>query len=284
MGLGIPLGIHLMTIHRTATCSWSLQPSSAAELVDSLRRTGLQAVQLAISPVVGDPERWDEVFDRLDGEGIEIISGMMEPLGEDYSSLEAIAATGGVRPDATWEGNLRMAHAIADCAAGHGIGLVTLHAGFIPKDPGDPERGTMLDRLHRVVEVFADREVRVAFETGQETSATLLEVLEELGHPSLGVNFDPANMILYGKGDPIEALRALVPHVLQVHIKDAVPTQQPGTWGTETPAGEGAVDWPSFLSIVDGMDRSIDLVIEREGGDRRVEDIRAAVELLGQHA
>ena len=74
MGLGIPLGIHFMTIHRTATCSWSLQPSSAAELVDSLRRTGLQAVQLALSPVVGDPEQWDEVFDRLDGEGIEIIS------------------------------------------------------------------------------------------------------------------------------------------------------------------------------------------------------------------
>ena len=283
MGLGIPLGIHLMSIHRTATCSWSLQPSTAEELVDRLRPTGLRAVQLALTPVVRDPDRWADVFARLDDEGIEIVSGMMEPLDEDYSSLEAIAATGGVRPDATWDGNLQMANDIADCAAENGIDLVTLHAGFIPKDRQDPERSTMLERLRQVVEAFSERKVRVAFETGQETSVTLLEVLDELSHPSLGVNFDPANMILYGKGDPIEAFRALVPHVLQVHVKDAVPTGQPGTWGTETPAGSGAVDWPAFLSIVEGMDRPVDLVIEREGGDQRIEDIRTAVALLEMH-
>jgi len=273
-----------MSIHRTATCSWSLQPSTPEELVDRLRRTGLRAVQLALTPVVRDPDRWAAVFDGLADDGIEIVSGMMEPLDEDYSSLEAIAQTGGVRPDSTWDGNLRMANEIADCAARNAIDLVTLHAGFIPKDPRDPERSTMLDRLRRVVEVFAGRGVRVAFETGQETAATLLEVLDALSHPALGVNFDPANMILYGKGDPIEAFRALVPHVVQVHVKDAVPTGQPGTWGTETPVGSGAVDWPAFLSIVEGMDRPVDLVIEREGGDQRIEDIRTAIELLERHA
>lgn len=273
-----------MTIHRIATCSWSLQPADPGELLDRLRQTGLQAVQLALTPVVRDPDRWGTVFDRLADAGIGIVSGMMEPLDEDYSSLEAIARTGGIRPDATWAGNLAMANAIADCAAGAGIDLVTLHAGFIPKEPSDPERGVMLDRLRQVVDAYAARGVRVAFETGQETSATLLEVLDALSHPSLGVNFDPANMILYGKGDPIEALQALEPHVMQVHIKDAVPTEEPGTWGAEMPAGTGAVDWSTFLTIVGSMDRPIDLVIEREGGDRRVEDIRTAIDLLGAHA
>ena len=266
-----------MPIHRIATCSWSLQPADPASLVHQLQQTGLKAVQLALTPLVQNPATWSDTFDRLGGAGIEVLSGMMEPLDEDYSSLEAIARSGGVRPDATWDGNKEMAHAIADCAAAASIGLVTLHAGFIPKNSNDPERGVMLDRLGEVVDVFADRDVQVAFETGQETAATLLEVLGMLDRDHLGVNFDPANMILYGKGDPIESLQALAAHVMQVHIKDAVPAETPGTWGTEMPAGTGAVDWPAFLSIVEGLERPIDLVIEREGGDRRVEDIKSAM-------
>tara|TARA_B100001059_G_scaffold229209_1_gene261441 strand:- start:73 stop:951 length:879 start_codon:yes stop_codon:yes gene_type:complete len=275
----------LMSIHRIATCSWSLQPEDPESLVDRLKKTGLKAVQLALTPLVTDPTRWSDTFSRLEAAGIEVLSGMMEPLEEDYSTLESIARSGGVRPDATWEGNLRMASAIAECAAANGIELVTLHAGFIPKDADDPERGIMLDRLGLIIDVFAKHRVQVAFETGQETATTLLELLDLLDRSShLGVNFDPANMILYGKGDPIDALQALAPHVLQVHIKDALPAGAPGSWGSEMPAGEGAVDWPAFLSIVEGLERPIDLVIEREGGDRRIEDIRKAIAMLGDES
>lgn len=274
-----------MPIHRIATCSWSLQPEGPESLVDHLAKTGLKAVQLALTPLVADPNRWSDAFSRLEAAGIEVLSGMMEPLDEDYSTLESIARTGGVRPDGTWEGNLQMASQIAECAATNGIGLVTLHAGFIPKDADDPERGIILDRLGRIIDVFAEHQVQVAFETGQETAATLLEVLELLDRSShLGVNFDPANMILYGKGDPIDALRALSPHVVQVHIKDARPAESSGSWGTEMPAGEGVVDWPVFLSIVERLGRPVDLVIEREGGDRRIEDIRKAITMLGDRS
>jgi sugar phosphate isomerase/epimerase len=83
-------------------------------------------------------------------------------------------------------------------------------------------------------------------------------------------------MILYNKGDPVEALRTLGPWIRQVHIKDAVKTRTPGTWGEEVPVGEGEVDWPAFFATLRKIGFSGNLVIEREAGARRVADVRAA--------
>jgi sugar phosphate isomerase/epimerase len=94
------------------------------------------------------------------------------------------------------------------------------------------------------------------------------------------VNFDPANMLLYDKGNPIEALRTLGPWIRQVHIKDAVRTTTPGTWGDEVVAGQGEVDWPAFFKTLQETGFAGDLCIEREAGMNRVEDIRAARELV----
>jgi sugar phosphate isomerase/epimerase len=160
---------------------------------------------------------------------------------------------------------------------------VTFHAGFLPEDDGDPERAVLLDRLRAVADLFADRGLRLGLETGQETAETLAAVLDELERPNVGVNFDPANMILYGKGDPVEALRRLAPRVVQVHVKDAVPTNAPGTWGRETPVGAGAVDWPAFMAVALAIDPPVDFVIEREAGADRTDDVRAASELIRRH-
>ena len=265
-----------MPIDRIGLCSWSLQQGNPQSLLAMVRETGLEAVQLAMTPMVLEEETWGECVDTLASEGVGILSGMMAPLNEDYSSLESIARTGGLRPDETWPGNEQMARSIAGLAARHGIDLVTLHAGFMPESPEDPERSAIIDRLRLLVDVHAEVGVSVALETGQETATTLLEVLEEIDRETLGVNFDPANMILYGMGEPIEALQALAPHVMQLHIKDAVSTDVPGTWGSEVPVGSGEVDWPAFLAVVESLPRTVNAVIEREAGDDRVADIRAA--------
>ena len=108
----------------------------------------------------------------------------------------------------------------------------------------------MVSRLQLLGSIFADQGCRLGFETGQESAATLLEVLHEIGHPGIGVNFDPANMILYGMGDPVEAVDVLKDHIFQIHIKDAVASKVPGEWGAEMAAGSGEVDWPRFLAAV----------------------------------
>ncbi|MHC5004399.1 MAG: sugar phosphate isomerase/epimerase family protein [Planctomycetota bacterium] len=264
---------------RIAVCSWSLQATTPQELIEMLHRLEIDSVQLALNPVVEDPAVWGRAAELLRGAGVRIASGMLAMAGEDYSTLETIARTGGVRPDQSWPHNLARSTRIAQCADEHDIRLVTFHAGFLPHDAG-PERTKMLDRLHLVADAFEQRDVHLGLETGQESADTLLGLLEELRRPGIGVNFDPANMILYAMGDPVDALRRLAPHVRQIHVKDALPTDEPGTWGTEVPVGEGAVDWPAFFGVARRIEPPVDYVIEREAGDDRLDDVATARDVL----
>ncbi len=257
-----------------AVCSWSLKPKSPRELANRLKSLDVPRVQLALVPCFTDPA-WRDAVDALRGDGIAIVSGMLAFAGEDYSTIESITATGGVRPDVQWSENLDRAFACAAFAERSGIDLVTFHAGFIPHEAG-PLRRVMLDRLRTVADLFAQRGVTLALETGQETATTLRHALDELDRPGVGVNFDPANMILYGKGDPVEAIELLASRVRQVHVKDACATTTPGTWGRELPVGDGQVAWEPFLALTQG----VNLVIEREAGACRDEDIARARDLV----
>lgn len=263
-----------------AVCSWSLQAESPAQLVERVRATGASAVQLALTPLVEKPDVWGDCVAALTAANIEIASGMLETVGEDYSTLETIRVTGGVVPDATWHATRARAAEVAKVAGRHGIRLITFHAGFIPHEAG-AERDGLFARLREIAAIFRAEGARIAFETGQESAETLAHALDALGDDSIGVNFDPANMILYGMGDPVAAVRVLAPRIAQVHVKDALPTAVPGTWGSEVRVGTGAVDWRAFLAEVAKVPATVRLAVEREAGDDRVGDIRAALALLG---
>jgi predicted dehydrogenase/sugar phosphate isomerase/epimerase len=265
---------------RLGVCAWSLQPSSVKQLISACERLQLRAVQLPLKVFhrSGLLRRgWGEAstLRALEAAGIDVCSGMFATHGEDYSSLEAIRATGGVRSDAHWKANAALASEDAARAQRLGMRLVTFHAGFLPEGRDDPLRAVMIERLREVIDRFADQGVEVAFETGQETADTLLEVLADIDRTSVGVNFDPANMILYGMGSPDEALTTLLRHVRQLHIKDALPTQTPGTWGTEVVVGEGGVDWEALFAALENSSR-VDFMIEREAGDEREADVARA--------
>lgn len=267
--------------HRVGVCSWSLRPRSPEDLTERVRACGLSLVQLALDPIrtgAWDEARTVDVFRRA---GLRLASGMMAMEGEDYSTLESIRRTGGVRPDSTWPANRAAAGENAALAQRLGLTRVTFHAGFIPHDAADPGRAAMLARLREMDGIFASRSVHVAFETGQESAQTLEGVLGEV--PAAGVNFDPANMILYGMGDPVEALRRLAPRVMQLHVKDALPAPRPGEWGTEVPAGRGGVDWPRFFGAVREHLPDVDVIIEREAGEDREADVRAAAQLIARY-
>ena len=117
-------------------------------------------------------------------------------------------------------------------------------------------------------------------ETGQESAGDLGRFMEDVNHPSLGINFDPANMILYEKGTPAEAVRTLSKWVRHVHIKDATRTKTPGSWGAEVPWGDGEVGGDSFLAILKEIGFTGAVAIEREAGDQRMTDIKTAVSRL----
>ncbi|MFG0285926.1 MAG: sugar phosphate isomerase/epimerase family protein [Phycisphaerales bacterium JB039] len=268
-------------------CSWSIRAQGPRELAAGARACGVAGVQIALDPIREGACDAGETAARLADSGIAMLSGMMATRGEDYSTLDSIRRTGGLRPDAHWAANQEAARRNADIAARLGLKLVTLHAGFLPEDPADPERATLLNRLVQVARIFESRGVTLGLETGQETAETLLRALAAPGLERVGVNFDPANMILYGMGDPTESLRALAARVVQMHIKDAVPAEQSGEWGTEVPAGQGAVNWPALFDVLGEAKLDVDLVIEREAGEDRITDITTArrlVESLGRGA
>jgi L-ribulose-5-phosphate 3-epimerase len=267
-------------IGQLGVCSWSLQPRDPRELVAKLLATGISRIQLALDPLVEAPAVWGETARVLQQADIRIVSGMFGCAGEDYSTIDSIRLTGGIAPDATWEQNLKRIRAAAVVADVLGLKIVTFHAGFVPPNRSDPGFAKMLKRLGVVADIFAAKKIMVGLETGQETAAELATLLVLLKRLNVGVNFDPANMLLYGQGDPIQALRLLGPWICQVHIKDALRTQVPGTWGSEVAAGSGEVNWLAFFTVLSEVNFTGALVIEREAGARRCEDIRAARELV----
>lgn len=261
---------------RLAVCSWSLQPTTPQELIAAVQATGLRRVQLDLDPLRESPAIWGAAPDLLKAAGLEVVSGMFRTVGEDYTTMETIRLTGGIAPDATWEQNRANIAATVPVAAQLGMRLVTFHAGFLPHDEADPAYATLSQRLREVADVFGAAGIKVGLETGQETAEALRDLLQALDHDGLTVNFDPANMVLYDKGDPIEALRTLGPWIGQVHVKDGIKTKVPGEWGDEVVVGTGDVDWQTFFTTLDEVGFTGDLCIEREAGTTRVDDIVAA--------
>jgi sugar phosphate isomerase/epimerase len=156
-----------------------------------------------------------------------------------------------------------------------------LHGGFIP-EPGDPDRKPFLDTLGQVSTLAAAKGVTVALETGQETADLLRRTLDELKCANLKVNFDPANMLLYDKGDPLRAVEILGPDIRSVHVKDANRPTTFGNWGEEVPLGKGQVNIRAFVQRLQKVGYRGPLCIEREVGDQagRMADVAHGIRYL----
>jgi sugar phosphate isomerase/epimerase len=198
---------------------------------------------------------------------------------EDYSTLESIKETGGIAPDEYWEQNRKLFTDAVRITSQLGVKYVSMHAGFIDTSR-EEYAGKFHERIRQLADVAAEKEIILLMETGQESAEELWEFLQELNHPFVGVNFDPANMILYNKDEPCEAVRALAPWIKHTHIKDAIRTREPGRWGMEVPWGEGQVGADNFLKTLREIGYEGTLAIEREWGDDRLGDIGLAVERL----
>ncbi|MDP8979655.1 MAG: sugar phosphate isomerase/epimerase [Acidobacteriota bacterium] len=202
--------------------------------------------------------------------------------GESYADIPTVQRTVGfVPPETRAERELRTL-AVSDFAAKLGAPGIGCHIGFVPEDAGDPDYAAVRDVVRRVCEHAARHGQTFALETGQEPAEVLLRFLHDVQRPNLGINFDPANMILYGTGDPIEALDILGGHILSVHAKDGDWPVREGALGTEKPLGEGAVGMERFVAKLREIGFRGPLNIEREVEDQleRLRDMRRGVELL----
>jgi len=271
------------TADQIGVCSWSLQAKGPQDLAQKVKALGLKKVQLGLTPHRDDPGTWEGTQEILGKSGISVVSGMFSTIGEDYTTPDTIRKTGGIVPDEHWEGNQQIAEAAAKLARQMGLKLVSTHAGFLPHEPSDPAFDRLSGRVLTLASMYSKIGASLLLETGQESADTLLAFLGELARRGAGnvtVNFDPANMILYDMDEPIGALRKLVSHVTQVHVKDAKRTSVKGQWGEEVVVGTGQVDWVAFVRILAQADYEGDYIFEREAGDDRVGDIAEGISAL----
>lgn len=205
-------------------------------------------------------------------------------IGEDYADIPTVAHTVGLVPAETRADRIARTKAVSDVARALAIESVACHIGFVPHEPGHLLYPEICDAAKELCDYCGENGQSFTLETGQEPAKVLLQFIADVGRPNLKINFDPANMILYGTGDPVEALEVLGRHIISVHCKDGdwPPREQPEALGQERPLGEGSVDIPAFISKLKEIGYKGVLTIERENvaEPQRSSDIRKAATLL----
>ncbi|MCZ6794192.1 MAG: sugar phosphate isomerase/epimerase [Planctomycetota bacterium] len=267
---------------KLGVCSWSLEVDSIPELTRLADEVGAEVVQVGLGdPTHGTWKEGPDFLEALRSSPLTLSGTMIGYPGEDYTSPQTIQKTGGFGDPATRPERLKIFRHAVDQTAELGLTNLCSHAGFIP-EPESPERASFLDCLREAAEYAGTRGVVFAMETGQETAQLLRQTLDELSMESLKVNFDPANMLLYHMGNPIEAVELLGSGIIHVHAKDARPPATKGEWGEEVPLGQGDVGMKEFVQALDEAGYTGPLVVEREVGDQgqRVRDIRGGIDVL----
>ena len=229
-------------------------------------------------------EKATEFLARLSELKIELTAVFGGFEGESYVDIPTVEKTVGLVPSATRAERLQEMKEISDFAKLLQCNVIALHLGFVDHENEDYENVVAVAR--ELCEHAKSNGQNLHLETGQETMDGLIRFINDVKCENLLVNFDPANMILYGTGEPIPALRGLGTLVQSVHCKDATWSDKPGDlWGEEKPLGDGDVNIRKYLEALNDIGYEGPLTIEREipqDPKRQKEEIRHASELLSQ--
>jgi sugar phosphate isomerase/epimerase len=254
------------------------------ETIRELKSLGARCGQIGIPgdfKLAGAAAGWKEA---LAAEEFPLVTVFAAFTGEDYADIPTVEKTVGFIPPATRAEREARTWAISDFAAALGVGSIALHVGFVPEDTSNPNYIAVREMVRRVCDHAATHGQNFALETGQEPADVLLKFFEDVNRPNLRINFDPANLILYGSGDPIEALGVLARHVETVHAKDGdwPPKGVAGALGSEKPLGQGSVGMERFVAKLKEVGYKGTMNVEREGTapEQWRADVRMAVELL----
>lgn len=257
---------------------------AARQTLDNVKSFGVNGGHLGIPgdySLDGKAAEWRRA---LEGDDFHIGAVFCAYNGEDYSSFATVIDTVGFVPPATREERVERTKAVADFASDLGVRSVACHVGFVPEDKANPVYGEMVKVVRDLCNHCHQHGQYFTMETGQEPPKVLLQFIRDVDRKNLKVNFDPANMILYGTGDPIEALDVLRDHVVSVHCKDGdwPLRDRPELLGVERPLGQGSVGIENFIAKLKDIGYSGLLTVEREepNEEQRRHDLQRGVGLI----
>jgi L-ribulose-5-phosphate 3-epimerase len=254
----------------------------ALATIRTLKSLGAQSGQLGLdSHAKLDPEPWRAA---LAAEDFHLWTVFAAYEGESYADIPTVERTVGFVPEPTRAAREVRTRQVIDFGAALGVKSFGCHVGCIPNSKSHPVYQPVLELVRRVADYAGSHGMTFCLETGQEPAEELLAFFHEASRPNLRINFDPANMILYGSGEPIEAFRLLRKHVVSVHGKDGdwPDPASPGSLGTERPLGTGSVNIPKFMAALKETGYTGPVCVESgvHGEEQRWNALKAAVDLL----
>jgi sugar phosphate isomerase/epimerase len=247
-------------------------PDAAMSKVHEL---GLPTCQVFVDEI--EPELAGRLRRALDMYRIEATSLVVGGPGQEVWDFYQGPLTIGLVPRETRDARIAHIKKASDFAKQCGIGAVQTHCGFIPENPNDPVYKETVATMREVAGYCKRNGQNFRYETGQETPITLVRAIQDVGLDNQGVNFDLANLILYGKANPVDAIELLGPYVQGIHAKDGLWPTNPRELGQEVPIGKGKVDFPRIIRRLKELNYRGAVTIEREiSGAQQVEDVRGA--------
>lgn len=263
-------------------CTGRTEPREALEAVKSL---GLSMVQVSKLPDrFYTPEGAKEFQGMLRETGIRATSVVAVYDGESYKDQDSVRATVGFRPADLADARIAYTRRCVDFASALGVKIVTFHAGYIPQDTSDPAYQRMLRAVSTLAAYGAQHGVTISLETGQESGEELLRFIHQITVARVGVNFDTANLVLYGRDDPPKALRTLLSRVTSVHVKDGLLPVNPHLLGDEVRLGKGRGQVKECLRILQDANFRGPLIIENyvwdEHGTDPLNELRLSEEFI----
>jgi L-ribulose-5-phosphate 3-epimerase len=240
-----------------------------------VRDLGLPTAQIFVEEFYPDLDV--RLRQALDMHHIEATSVVVGGPGKEVWDFYDGPLSIGVVPRETRAARVAQIKKASDFARQYGIPAVQTHCGFIPENPNDALYKETVETIRDIAEYCKRNGQNLRYETGQETPITLVRTIQDVGTDNQGVNFDLANLILYGKANPVDAIELLGPYVQGIHAKDGLWPTDPKKLGEEVPIGKGKVDFPRIIARLKEIDYRGAVTIEREiSGPQQMEDVRAA--------
>ena len=255
-----------------------IQPATGAEAaIARVKELGLPTCFLSLDGYIGKftPALASEIGGYLDKYGVTATSAEVVGPGRLVWDFLDGPSTIGLVPPATRVARIDALKQTSDFAKQLGIGRVQTHCGFIPENPRDPLYGEVVEAIRTVADYCAKNGQDFLMETGQETPTTMKRALDDVSRPNLGVGLDTANLILYGKANPVDAVEIIGPHVKSVHAKDGKWPTDPMKLGEEVLIGTGKVDFLKVFTRLHELGYTGAITIEREiSGPQQMEDVK----------
>ena len=251
-------------------------PEAAISKVHGL---GLPTAQVLLDDF--RPEMVASLRKALDRHGIEATSLVVGGPGPEVYDFYHGPLTCGLVPRQYRAARLDRIKKASEFAKQCGIPAVQTHCGFIPENPNDILYKEVVLAIREAASTCKNNGQNFRCETGQETPITLIRAIKDVGLDNIGVNFDLANLILYGKSNPVDAIELLGPYVQGIHAKDGLFPTDPKELGKEVPIGQGRVEFLRIIQRLKQLNYRGAVTIEREiSGPQQIEDVKAAKAFL----